>query len=122
MQHEYPGYEIGEFDEDGALDELDSFIASLVKRAEEILYHPQFCSVDVSGARAIVAMLATIIAKHGGGNLIKRKQVRKWAEKIDETFTNEKLWAFTSWPEEIKSMWRDGCKQTTERLLDVLED
>ncbi len=60
-------HEIGEFGEDGALDERDALILWLVQRIQSSLSHPGFCGVDISGVR--VAMLATIIGKHGGGHL-----------------------------------------------------
>jgi hypothetical protein len=115
-------YEIGEFDEDGGLDERDSFIHLLAKRIEQLLGQPGFSGVDVSGVRANVAILATIIGSHGGGHLIKMRTVEHWAERIDEVFTNERLWGFTPWPEEVKQEWRAGCRRTVERLLSVLED
>ena len=115
-------YEIEEFNEDGASDELASLIGWLTKRIDQMLAEPGFCSVDVSGVRANIAMLATIIRNHGYGHVTKRAKVEEWARHIDECFTNEEKWGFTPWPPEVKNTWRAGCRGTIQKLLDVLED
>jgi hypothetical protein len=115
------GYEIGEFEEDGALDELESLIACLVQRIEKSLSFEGFCGVDISGVRANMAMLATLIGQHGGAHLIQKSKVQEWGRRIDEPFTLESMWGFTPWPEEVKSEWRVGCEQTVQKLLGVLE-
>jgi hypothetical protein len=116
------GYEIGEFEEDGALDERDQLIDWLVQRIQRSISLPGFCGVDVSGVRADVAMLATIINRHGGGHLLQRAKVNERVRRIDEPFTNDRMWGFTPWPEHIKGEWRTGCRGTVQKLLDVLED
>jgi hypothetical protein len=114
--------EIGEFEEDGALDERDTLIQGLVERIEKSITFAYFCGVDISGVRANIAMLATIIGHHGGGHLIELATVAEWARKIDEPFTDESKWGFTPWRDEVKSEWRAGCKQTVQNLLEVLDD
>lgn len=116
------GYEIGEMEEDGALDELYALIAWLEQRIDNMLASPGFCGVDISGVRANIALLATIIAQHGAAHLISRSKVMKWALKLDMPFANESVWGFTPWPEEVKAEWRQGCQHTVEKLLAVLED
>ena len=116
------GYETGEFDEDGALDERDELIAWLVQRIESVIGLGGFCGVDVFGARADIALLATVIGAHGGGHIIKRAKVTGWAHRIDAPFKTESMRGFTGWPEEAWAEWRSGCQQTVQNLLNVLED
>ena len=116
------GYEIGEFEEDGAFDELCALIDWLVQRLDSATQAKGFCGVDVSGARANIALLATIISNHKGSGGVPRAKVEAWAQRIDETFTEESKWGFTPWPEDIKQEWRDGCRQTTTRLLTLIDD
>lgn len=116
------GYEIGEFEEDGALDERDALIAWLVQRIESSLGFTGFCGVDISGVRANIAMLATVIEQCGGAHLIRKSKVREWGRRIDEPFTIESMWGFTPWPEEVMAEWRTGCQQTVQKLIAVLED
>jgi hypothetical protein len=80
------GYKIGEFEEDGALDELYALIDWLVQRIEHSLSFPGFYGVDVSAVRANIAMLATVIGQHGGAHLIKKSRVQEWSRRIDEPF------------------------------------
>jgi hypothetical protein len=115
-------YEIGEFDDDGACDERGELIAWLVQRIETSTGLKGFCGVDISGVRADIAMLTTIIGAHGGGHLINRADVERWARRIDEPFTNERMWGFNPWPDPVKSEWRTGCRQTVRKLLDLLEE
>jgi hypothetical protein len=60
--------------------------------------------------------------QHGGAHLIKRAKVQEWGRRIDEPFTTESMWGFKPWPEQTKKEWRVGCRQTIQKLLDVLED
>ncbi|WP_395745231.1 hypothetical protein [Prosthecobacter sp.] len=115
------GYEIGEMEEDGALDERYALVAWLEQRIESSLNSAGFCGVDISGVRANIAMLATVIAQHGGAYQISKSNVLKWAQRLDMPFVNESMWGFTPWPEQVKVEWRDGCKHTVEKLLAVLE-
>jgi hypothetical protein len=80
------GYEIGEFEEDGASDELSALIRWLVQRLDDAAMAKGFCGVDVSGARANMALLATIISNHKGSAGVPRWKVKEWAQRIDETF------------------------------------
>ena len=113
--------EIGEFSDDGALDERDALVAWLVQRVESSVASEGFCGVDVSGVRANIAMIATVIRTHGGGHLIERANVEQWAQRIDEPFINQSMWGFNPWPDQKKNEWRAGCQQTIRNLLDVLE-
>ena len=116
------GYETGEFQEDGAFDELEAVVAWLVERIKSTISLGGFCGVDVFGVRADIAMLATIIGAHGGRHLIKRAKVTEWAQRIDEPFTNESMRGFTGWPQDAWDEWRSGCQKTVQNLMDVLED
>ncbi len=51
------GFEIGEFEEDGALDQRDALIKWLEHRIESALRTDDFSSVEVSEVRANISML-----------------------------------------------------------------
>lgn len=116
------GYETGEFEEDGALDERTELISWLVHRIESALNHPQFCGVDLFCVRANIAMLATVIGNHGGEYLIRRAKVKDWKTRMDQVFTNESMRGFTGWPEHVWLEWQNGCHATVQKLFCVVEE
>jgi hypothetical protein len=116
------GYEIGEFEEDGALDERDELIAWLKRRIDSSLLSQEFSGVDVSGVRANLVILTTIIRNHGGGHLISFQKAVEWGRRLDEPFMHDERWAFEPWPEDVKSAWRLGCQQTVQALMSFLEE
>jgi len=62
------------------------------------------------------------ISNHKGAAGVPRGRVEEWAQRIDEAFTDEAKWGFTPWPEHIKQEWREGCRQTAQRLLALIDN
>ena len=116
------GYEIGEMEEDGALDERYELVTWLVQRIEKSLGSIAFSGVEISGVRANIAMLTTVVSQHGGEHLIRKSKVWEWSQRLDKPFTIESMWGFTPWPEQVKAEWRLGCQGTVEKLLAALGD
>jgi hypothetical protein len=113
---------LDEFGDDGALDERDTIIDQLKSRTNAILNHEHFDAIDLSGARANVAMLRTIIKEHGGNHLIKKAEVEAWLRRMLEVFSNPAMWGFAGSDPEQNAKWKAGCEATASQLSDLLEE
>lgn len=113
---------ISEFGDDGSLDELDELIGHLASRTDKILFDKEFSSIELSGARANIALLRTIIREHGGNHLITKAKVSEWQSRMLEVFTNPEMWGFAGSDPEENARWAAGCKETASELIKLLEE